>query len=80
MRKSWNVGTERRCIIVCSDLGGELPSDHAEARGSAKWRIAICIIKDNTVGCQAVNIRGLDHTGWVMDFQQRCRQLIRNDE
>jgi hypothetical protein len=80
MSECGNVRTKWTCVVISSNLGWQLSSDHTEARWSTKRRVAIGIVKYNALGSQLVDVGGLDWTGGIVELEQWTRELISNNE
>jgi hypothetical protein len=68
-----------RRVVVSTNLGRKLTSDHGHTTRSTKRRVAVRGFEDDGLLGQLVNVWRLDLRLLVVDFELGCRELIGHD-
>jgi hypothetical protein len=68
-----------RSVVVSTDLGWKLTSDHSHTTGSTKRRVAVSGFEDDGLLSQLVDVGGLDLRFLIVNLQLRCGKLVGHD-
>jgi hypothetical protein len=76
---SGSILRDGRCVVVSTNLGRKLTSDHGHTAGSTKRRVAVRGFEDDGLLGQLIDVWRLDLRFLVVDLELGCRELIGHD-